>query len=54
MPIWGAVILALVTLLIGLGGGFGFGRRRPASSASSFGAMRRSVEEEQEKATKRP
>jgi methionine-rich copper-binding protein CopC len=54
MPIWGAVILALVTLLIGLGGGFGFGRRRPASSAGSLGAIRRSVAEKQEEATKRP
>jgi copper resistance protein C len=54
MPIWGAAILALVTLVIGLGGGFGFGRRRPAPSAGSLGAIRRSVQEEQEKATKRP
>ena len=54
MPIWGAAILALVTLVIGLGSGFGVGRRRPAPTAGSLGAMRRSVQEEQEEATKRP
>ena len=54
MPLWGAPILALVTLVIGLGSGFGFGRRRPSPSVGSLGAIRRSVQEEQEKATKRP
>lgn len=52
LPIWIAAILALVALVIGLGGGFVLARRS-APSAGSPGAMRRNIEE-QEEATKRP
>ncbi|HEX9135189.1 MAG TPA: copper resistance CopC family protein [Ktedonobacteraceae bacterium] len=39
-PIWVPSVVGIVALLIGLGAGLGFGRRR---SASSIGAMRRAV-----------
>jgi methionine-rich copper-binding protein CopC len=53
-PIWVTAVLALVALLIGLGGGFVLGRRRPAPSSGSLGAMRRTIEEEQQESTKHP
>jgi copper resistance protein C len=52
-PIWVPIVAALAALIVGLGAGFGLGRRKPA--ASSIGAMRASIaQDKQEEAGKRP
>ncbi|HEX7737670.1 MAG TPA: copper resistance CopC family protein [Ktedonobacteraceae bacterium] len=52
-PLWVPIVAALVALIVGLGAGFGLGRRKPA--ASSIGAMRASIaQDDKEAAGKRP
>lgn len=52
-PIWVPIVTALAALIVGLGAGFGLGRRKPA--ASSIGTLRSSIaQENKEEAGKRP
>jgi methionine-rich copper-binding protein CopC len=43
-PIWAVILVGAVALVVGLGGGFGLGRRR--ASTSSLGGMRKSIQQE--------
>ncbi len=55
-PLWVPILVGIIALLVGVGSGFGLGRRS-TRRASSFGTMRRSVaaqEEETPSPTKRP
>jgi methionine-rich copper-binding protein CopC len=46
-PIWVPIVVGLIALVVGLGAGLAFGRRKPA--ASSIGAMRASVAQDLDK-----
>ncbi len=52
-PIWVPIVVGTVALLVGLGAGLGFGRRK---AASSIGAMRKAVTEQskEDETIKRP
>jgi copper resistance protein C len=42
-PLWAAILIGFVALVVGLGAGLGIGRSRAKPAASTLGAMRREV-----------
>ena len=50
-PIWVTALVGVLALLVGLGGGFGFGRRKPKTSAMS--TLRQHVAEQQDESIKK-